>query len=455
MKHLVAFLLLLIASSLTAQQPTPMPTPVPTNAPPVTPVPTDTPTPPAPAPPAAMPVMSTGPSLKITGQVRERTEVDSRSFSFGVTPDVVHLLRSRLAVSATIDSTLGAHVEVQDARVFGQTKSTLNIGAPAFDLRQAWLEIKQIAGAPLALRVGRQAIGYANERLIGRIDWRNDGQSFDGAVATIGGGEASVDLLGLALARNANTPVYNRDVFLAGAWAQWRGKESPVGVQGYFLFDDPRLDPTHRQNRFTTGLYSNGAVSGFDYELEGTYQFGDDVREGPSPRTVKIAASMIGARVGYTLKELASLRIGVGYDRLSGTDPQDSLTYGAFHTLYGTNHKFYGFMDYLLNIPVHTKGMGLQDMMVNLSIAPLKTVKVGADLHLFALAVDPAKLANAPAGASSTIGTELDLSVSYAPTKALNVTCNYAVFDGDPNRLVLNGPRRTTQWGFVMLTVGF
>jgi hypothetical protein len=244
-------------------------------------------------------------------------------------------------------------------------------------------------------------------------------------------------------------------VFLTGAWAQWKAKESPVGVQAFFLFDDPKTDSIRYQNRYTTGLYSNGTFGGFDYEVDGAYQFGQHIQNGESPHRNPIAASLIGVRAGYTFTDLAGFRFGVGYDRLSGNDPKDPDTYGAFNTLYGTNHKFYGFMDYATNIPLHTKGMGLQDMMVNLSVAPSASVKLTADGHLLALASDPADLTPAPAVPEKTIGQELDLSATYTVSKNLSLSACYCVFDGDRNRLVATGQRKTTQWGFVSVGVGF
>ena len=36
--------------------------------------------------------------------------------------------------------------------------------------------------------------------------------------------------------------------------------------------------------------------------------------------------------------------------------------YNVFNTLYATNHKYYGFMDYFIDIPRHTYGLGLIDI---------------------------------------------------------------------------------------------
>jgi hypothetical protein len=395
-------------------------------------------------------------TVTFNGQIRERSEFDARSFTSGASLDAFHLLRTRFNVTARLDSQISAFVELQDARTFGQTRSTLNSGAPAFDLRQAYLNVKNIAGTPFSLRLGRQSVGYANERILGKVDWTNFGQSFDGAVVNAGIGDVSIDLLGLAVARNANNgAVYNRDVFLTGAWGGWKPSEIKATVQGFYLFDTPRNDSI-RQNRHTTGIYINGTMAGFDCEVDGAMQFGDYIVSSETvTRESTISASMIGGRLGYTVADLAGLRLGIGYDRLSGQNPDKPENYSAFHTLYGTNHKYYGYADLILNVPAATKGLGLQDMIAQASISPFSALKLAADLHLFSLATDPAKalpaLTKIP---SQQIGTELDLTASFKATDALNVTGGFSLFDGDRDRYILTG-RKTVKWGYVMTTVNF
>jgi hypothetical protein len=397
-------------------------------------------------------------NIKFTGQVRERSELDGRSFVVGTNPDAYHLLRSRLGATAMLDSQITAFVELQDARSFGQTGSTFNVGSPAFDLHQAYIDIRKIGGLPLELKLGRQAFGYANERFLSKVEWNNFGQSFDAAVVGVGDGGLKADIIGAALARNPNTTAYKRDVFLAGTWCAWKPAEVKASVQAFYLFDDPNTGDTIRQNRHTAGLYTNGTFGPLDYEVDGAMQFGDytTVQHISASEVMTkertISASMIGVRAGYLFTDLASLRLGVGYDRLSGQNPDASDKYGTFNPLYGLVHKFYGYMDFLDNV-AQTRGLGLQDMMLQLSISPVSAMKLSADLHQFALATDPQKVVPG-SSFSQQIGRELDLTASFKATDALNVTAGYSVFDGDPDRYVARG-RKTTQWGYVMTTVAF
>ena len=386
-------------------------------------------------------------TVTFSGQVRERSELDDRSFVQGTHHDVYHLLRSRIGATFTLDSTLSARVELQDARSFGATGTALNSGAPALDMRHAYVAARGVAGLPVDLRLGRQTLSYANERLLGAADWGNLGQSFDGIVGSVRSDSLRLDLIGAAIRRNPSAPEYTRDHILAGGWGLWNGSGGKVNLQAFHLFDNPSGDSIRRQ-RHTSGLYGKGRFGGLDLEVDGAYQYGTVIRRGvgEADRSA-IAASLIGARAGYTLAKLAGLRVGVGYDRLSGTAVGDDDADGAFNNLYGTNHKFYGQID-LLDNAAQTRGMGLHDLFLQLSVAPSPTLKLGADIHRFATVTDGVTAASTP------IGYELDLNAAYAPSKALAFSMGYALFDGDRDRVLARG-RKTTQWAFVMMAVTF
>ncbi|MBS1913312.1 MAG: alginate export family protein [Bacteroidetes bacterium] len=398
---------------------------------------------------AALPLAAQ--TVTFSGQVRERSEADNRSSGANPHVDVYHYLRTRLAATATINEWLTATVEVQDSRTFGQTKTTFNTGSPDFDLRQGNIEVKDIAGTSISLKLGRQVISYANERLLGRSDWNNTGQSFDGAMASVTSGDIRVDAFGAALARYPNTPDYHRDAILSGLWGTWKPEKGTTNAQLFYIFDSPGNDTT-RDNRHTAGAYVNGSVNDLDFEVDGAYQFGMHIRKGAPDRT--IAASLVGLRAGYTLKSAANLRIGLGFDMLSGLKANDPNGFGAFNTLYGTNHRFYGHLDVVDNT-TQRQDLGLSDPFVQISVIPWANTRIGADLHLLSTMSDPKEIfANLPSTTSKAIGKELDLTINYTPVKAFNFTAGFAVLDGDPDRYLLPG-RKTLTWGFGMMTVSF
>ena len=68
---------------------------------------------------------------------------------------------------------------------------------------------------------------------------------------------------------------------------------------------------------------------------------------------------------------------------LSGEDDPGDGKHKVFDTLYATNHKFYCYMDYFLNIPVHTLGSGLSDIHVKVAIKPSPDASLRLAYHTF------------------------------------------------------------------------
>lgn len=388
-------------------------------------------------------------SVEFSGQVRERSEFDDKSFNETQHHDVFHLLRTRLKATATVNDQVKVVAEVQDARTFGQEASTMNTGSPAFDLRQGYVEVKGLADGLFEFKLGRQALAYANERFIGTIDWSNYGQSFDAGVLRMNAGDFRIDAIGAAVARKTFSP-YERDHVLAGAWAAWAPEKARYTVQAFFLYDNPAT-ASLRQNRMTTGIYAGGHFGGFDYELDAAVQMGDF--KDTLNTSGDISANMVGVRLGYSFPDLAKLRIGVGYDRLSGQDADDDTKYGAFHTLYATNHKYYGYMDYFTNIPLHTANLGLQDIIAQVSLVPVEGLSIAADFHLFSTVIDPEDVGMT--GKKSAIGSELDLTAKWSVAKAVGMTLGWSTFSGDADRALRTGTTDATSWAYLMTTVNF
>ncbi len=405
--------------------------------------------------------MAAGPlaaqSVEVSGQLRERSEFNDKSFIETQHHDVYHQLRTRLKASATVNEQVSVVAEIQDARTYGEESSLMNAGAAHFDLRQGYVEVKGLADGLLGFKLGRQALVYANQRFLGAIDWHPYGQTFDAGVLRLSAGDFRLDAIGAAITRNPVMPAYTRDVFLTGTWAAWVPEKARYTVQAFFLYDNPAasvLNTLISQNRMTAGIYAGGHLAGFDYELDAAVQMGDYKVTGDQTRDIN--ANMVGVRVGYSFPDLAKLRIGAGFDRLSGQEAGNG-NFTSFHTLFATNHKYYGFMDYFLNIPANTNGFGLQDIIAQVSATPIEGFSIAADLHLFSTASDPAEFGTAYNGKSlsNAIGTEVDLTAKWNVAKAVGMTLGYSMFSGAADRAVLMGTTDGTSWAYLMTTVNF
>jgi hypothetical protein len=120
---------------------------------------------------------------------------------------------------------------------------------------------------------------------------------------------------------------------------------------------------------------------------------------------------------------LKNLNVKLCYEHLSGNDQiTDSEENNAFTPLYGTNHKFNGFMDYFY-VGNHANSVGLNDIYLNLT-TKIKKVNLNAFVHLFSTAAD---LKGADGKAlDAALGTEIDLECAYKLNDISTIKAGYS-----------------------------
>ena len=322
----------------------------------------------------------------------------------------------------------------------GETGTLSDFDADNFDLHQGYIEINHGGDRGFDLRVGRQEVTLGGERLVGPVGWTQQAQAFDGLSARYVWPKGSVNLLGFKTGE-ATSAAVDEDSEFTGAYAQFQGiADGNLEVYGFFRRDlGPAVDPPQDTKEASFGARLVGRRDKIQFRVEGTYQFGD--RDG-----MDVRAFMVGARIGAVVSDRVTLT--AWYDYLSGDNDQTDTTVRVFNTLFGTNHKFYGYADFFLNIPVHTGGLGLQDLAIKGAFRPLDDVSVGIDLHKFLFARQGTM-------SSSRIGEEIDVTVSHRYSRNLSVQAGYSYIvqgDGfrDLGRLTENG-----QWAYLMLNASF
>ncbi|MFI5172124.1 MAG: hypothetical protein ACHQFW_07010 [Chitinophagales bacterium] len=80
----------------------------------------------------------------------------------------------------------------------------------------------------------------------------------------------------------------------------------------------------------------------------------------------------------------AKNNLWIGYDHLSGDNDTNEHDQ-CFNTLYATNHKFYGNMDYYLNIPKDTYNDGLRDIYAGAKFMLGSRSSIQVEAHQFYL----------------------------------------------------------------------
>lgn len=347
--------------------------------------------------------------VNVKGQVRSRYE----SKDLGAAPrDAFTSMRVRAAIEAMLDDNLTVFIQMQDVRLWGEETSTLgDFRADNFDLHQGYIRYTGKNADWFTATVGRQESPFGGHRLMGTVNWNQQGRSFDGVridVGDAGWGKMSFVAYTLGEATSANIA---NDAQLYGAYVNLKDIGSGA-LDLYWLHDQVDAAAETKQSTIGARYVFTGGLNG---RFEGSFQTGE--RAGRD-----VSAYMFGGRLGTTFAD-GKVSATLWYDYLSGDDASSPET-EAFHTMYATNHKFYGFADLFLNIPVHTGGAGLQDMAAKFSWTSANGIRIGADLHSFSAAEQ--------GGLSSThFANELDLTVSHRYTPNLVLTTGFSYVDQD------------------------
>jgi len=376
------------------------------------------------------------PQFRVDGQFRLRFEADGRTAD--VDPDFAVLSRVRVGGGVVLADWIDVYARIQDSRAWGDELNTLtDASADQLDLNEGYVVLG--SGPGFKARLGRQQVKIADERLVGAVDWTNTGRSLDGA--RLSGKAGRFDwsafwmsirerdsLLSVGLDPQLNQGV-NDDGWLIGGF----GSTSLGSLIAELTFLVDRYAIT--EESYTTNLRVHGSSSGFLYEGAGAWQTGPD-----------LSAWFASGRLGYGWGRNS---IAAQLDYLSGDpDPDDGET-KAFNTLYATNHKFYGFMDYFLALPAQLDQAGLVDAVLRGAWGAAPNTTVRLDLHRFWTAEER--------NGETALGTELDLMGAWSILPQANLAGGIGLFM--PDQLITEllpafaGGDDTTWWGFVQLTL--
>ncbi len=381
--------------------------------------------------------------VKFTGQIRHRFEMNNKDFNSGTDYNSYNLLRTRIGALINPADDIEAFIQLQDSRMFGEETSTLTDGtADAMDLHQAYFKIKDFADLPVDVKIGRMEVVYGPQRLIGAVGWHNIGRSFDGLIFTLKLSKAKIDLFNLKqVEANAVHNDGDQNVFGIYADLDLIAKQK---TQAFFIYQSkiPNADLA----RYTAGFYARGSFSGFHHETEFAFQGGTTVNE------TDVSAIMFALNLGYAPPDVSfKPDLTAGVDYLSGDDDPNDDTYKAFDTMYATNHKYYGYMDYFLNVPVNAYGAGLMDMHVKLSVKPCPKGLLSLAFHMFNTAEDYTLADNST---TTALGNEIDLTMKRKYNENVTFVAGGSMFmPGDIFKETWGEDNST--WFYLMTTVGF
>lgn len=383
--------------------------------------------------------------VKPSAQVRQRGVLDSgRDFAerTGAAHRRYVTQRARLGLHVAHSSGVRMQVTLQDVRAWGEEADPTTYTALGFGMYEGYGQV-DLAGH-VTLTVGRQGLSWDEERLIGKLDWAQRARSFNavrldgqhgnlqwqafGTMLTADNAQAEADA-------HANTIATGTEkVMGAGRLAWTPNNDWKVAAMYLLRWSEAQREKRHTAGAFLTGKLADGALG---VQAEGYTQLGELGGE-------TLQAWMAAARVKAQGSGKAKPAAWVWGEALSGNRKAS----GAFDTLYGTNHRYYGEMDFFLDIPKHTKNHGLVDAGAGGSALVAEGLTAGAEWHWFHSYRPDLKTK------SSELGHEIDVKATYAVRKGLWLQAVYGVFmTGDAMRNLraptVSGPLQVEQMLFL------
>jgi hypothetical protein len=360
--------------------------------------------------------------LRLSGQFRNRDEAPTAySFKPG-NNDAYALTRTVAEFDATPTSWLHAFVQARDAEVIGANpKNVTSSMKDAFDLEQAYVELRNGDQGWFSLQVGRQQMFYGDERLIGRSDWSNASRSFDAVRLRLQSRPYGVQLSAFASSVVKNYPTSHDRVLpgqnFYGVNVAFAKLVPRATVEPYvYLKSLPAVTGVDKlkgnERLYTYGLRGNGTLdNGFDYKARYSFQSGH-LADDP------IHAWGGYGVLGYTIpNRRLQPRFSIEYAYASGNKTLGGSVIGTFDQLYPTSHGQRGLTDLFAE-------ENIKDLKPAFDFKPRKNTKLVFMVNRLSLASrydglydshTVALIVKVPNGGalSSDIGTEADIYGTY------------------------------------------
>ena len=365
------------------------------------------------------------------------------------------LSRTRMPINFKRDW-LEARVTPQHSGVWGQASGG------SFGLYETW--VKMTARCGMFAQVGRVALNYDDERIIGSDDWAMASSSHD--VLRLGyEGHGHKAHIILAYNQNANVMNSGGSYYANGSqpyktmhtlWYHYDLARIPLGASLLFMNvgmqseNDQNLNKTWFQHLL--GGYVKYHPERWNIEASYYHQFGKN------EYSMKIDAWMMSAKATFT--PASNYGLTAGYDYLSGDEYFAVPAQGnigmvrhtvlkGFNTVYGSHHKFYGAMDFFY-VSTYFNGFtpGLQNAYIGGYYQPLKGLNLSAYYHYLALATHLDDM-------DRTLGHEWEFQASYAIARDVSVSAGVSLmYGGDTmDRLKRSGTENSLRWGWITLIV--
>ena len=382
----------------------------------------------------------------------DKPEADFSAFLLGRTRLSLNYERNWLEVMLTL----------QNNAVWGQQSNM------ALNLYEGWVKMKAKNG--LFAKIGRVALSYDDERIIGPNDFATASLSHDvGMVGYEGHGH---QIHGIFAFNQNSENVYEGTYYDDGSqyyktmqtvWYHYDLPKFPLGASLLFMNlgvqageEGNTQNPPATKYQQIWGTYLNYHPKNLTLEASYYRQTGTMVND--KKHYIPVRAWM--ASVKATITPTDHYGFQLGYDYLSGDDfvpvPYGGTAGLPFHKelkgfspLYGSRTKFYGIMDFFYT-SAYINGFtpGLQNAYVGAFGMPIRKLQLSANYHYLAVATNLYQLSN-------TLGHSLDIGAEYEFSKDVSLSVSYTMMVGTEtmSRLKQGAGSKYAHWAWFSLLV--
>lgn len=400
-------------------------------------------------------------SIDISAQIRPRFEYRNGAYlplQDGDAPAILVNNRTRLNFEYNNADRLKVYVSLQNVNIWGQAPQI-----QATDKTGGMSVFEAYVAFPLAeqvnIKLGRQVIALDDDRIFGSLDWHPAGRSHD-AVNINWAPNEDFTLRGfIAYNQSAASPLnvnFPKGQYFSGGqdYQHLEALHAHYSIaptqQLSFLFANLgyKVDAAKANNMQTFGAHYTGKSD------EVTYGATAYLQTGKNAAGVSKSAYMFALNAGYRFSPIFALTAGLDY--LSGNASDDTSGKDkAFNPFSGTNHKFYGFMDYyFVGAPGsnNAPAQGLLNPYLTANVRTGEKSNLSATYHFFA----PAAKYQVGTKKHSSYGSEIDLVYSLKVQPFVGLQLGYSTYFVNDGTKALKGtpnPRAYQDWLWCSLNI--
>ncbi len=388
----------------------------------------------------------------LDGEFRPRTEyrhgfgsliADDADAGFGTST------RIRLNTGYTTEG-YKLYISLQDVITWGENRQLLSTDSNnSFAIFQAWADVS--LGSGWSTKLGRQTIIYDDQRIFGAVGWAQQARNHDAALIKYKKDKFMLDF-GLAFNQDkANLSGFSsvgtdyttsgffsykamQYVYLKQQWESFGASFLALNTTFQDLASGASVGTT--SSLLTVGTH-------FGYKKDKIGFAGNlFIQTGERQGEVDVKGAYL-ASLDLTVK--GKVVLGLGAELISGKTDDSA----AFFPLYGTNHKFNGFMDYFY-VGNHGNSVGLLDVHASAKF------KLSDKSGLLVKILNFSGIEELPSGEKS-LGTELDL-VFNTKLKGAGLAIGYSHMFAADGMYELKGITEDASasgqnWAWAMLTI--